>query len=85
MNVDTIWQILRYGMIALGSWFAARGYVTGEQWELIIAGLGTMFPVIWGLFVKSGTKAVPQAVADRPSVPTVSAATGKIETPTKGK
>ena len=80
MNSDSVWQIIRYGMIALGSWFAARGYVTGEQWELIIAGIGTMFPVIWGLFVKSGTRAVPEATADRKDVPTVSAATGAIET-----
>ncbi len=79
MNSDSVWQIIRYGMIALGSWFAARGYVTGEQWELIIAGIGTMFPVIWGLFVKAGTKAVSEKTAERKDVKTVSAATGAVQ------
>lgn len=79
MNADTIWQLIRYGLIALGTWFASRGWVTGEQWETILAGIGTLFPVLWGLFVKSGTKAVPVAVAERSDVPTVSAATGAIQ------
>lgn len=79
MNADTIWQIIRYALIALGTWFASRGYVTGEAWETIVAGIGTMFPVIWGLFVKSGTKAVPESVAARSDVPTVSAATGQVQ------
>ena len=78
MNSDTIWQILRYGLIALGSWFTSKGYVSGDQWTTIIGALGTLFPVAWGLFVKVGTKAVPVEVADKPSIPTVSGATGTI-------
>ena len=34
--------------------------------------------VVWGLFVKSGTTAVPDAVATRVDIPTVSGATGTI-------
>ena len=79
MNADTIWQIIRYGLIAVGSWITSKGWVSGDQWEIIIGGLGTLFPVIWGLFVKSGTKAVPEATAARADVPTVSAATGAVQ------
>lgn len=79
MNSDVIWQIVRYALIAVGAWFTSKGWVTGDQWETILAGIATLFPVIWGLFVKTGTKAVPAAVAARSDVPTVSAATGAIQ------
>lgn len=79
MNSDTIWQIIRYGLIALGGWFTNKGYVTGDQWTTVVGAIGTLFPVAWGLFVKSGTKAVPESVAARSDVPTVSAATGAVQ------
>lgn len=79
MNADTIWQLVRYGLIALGTWFTSKGWIAGESWETIIAGIGTLFPVIWGLVVKSGTKAVPADVAARKDIPTVSAATGAVQ------
>jgi hypothetical protein len=69
----------RYGLIALGTWFTSKGWIAGDQWETIIAGIGTLFPVLWGLFVKSGTKAVPESVAARSDVPTVSGGTGQVQ------
>lgn len=79
MNQDTIWQIVRYVLIAGGTWVASKGYISETQWETVVGAIGTLFAVGWGLFVKSGTKAVPADVAARPDVPTISGATGKVE------
>ena len=79
MNADTVWQIIRYVLIAVGGWFASRGYVSGDQLETVVGGLGALFPVLWGLFVKFNTKAVPVKVANRADVPTVSGATGQVQ------
>lgn len=78
MNSDTIWQILRYGLIAGFGFLTGKGYVSSQQATTIIGAVGTLFPVLWGLFVKAGTTAVPDAVAARSDVPTVSAATGAV-------
>lgn len=79
MTSDTIWQILRYILIAAGSFLVGKGYVTAENVELLVGAAGTIFTVVWGLYVKAGTKAVPAATAERPDVPTVSQATGTIQ------
>lgn len=76
MTSDTIWQIVRYILIAAGSFATGKGWVTADQVTAIVGALGTLFTVAWGLFVKSGTATVSAAVAARPDVPTVSAATG---------
>ena len=78
MNSDTIWQIIRYLLIAAGGYFTNKGLVSADQVTTIIGAIGGIFGVAWGLFVKSGTRAVPEAVADKPSVPTVSGATGAV-------
>lgn len=83
MNSDTIWQIVRYGLIAGFGFLTGKGYVSAEQATTIIGAIGTLFPIVWGLFVKSGTRAVPEAVANRPSIPTVSGATGTVTPATK--
>lgn len=78
MNADVIWQLVRYGLLAVGGFFINKGTVTGDQVTQVVAGLGTLFTAGWGIYVKLGTKAVPVAVADKPTIPTVSAATGQI-------
>lgn len=78
MNSDTIWQIIRYVLIAGGGYLTNKGIVSTDQVTTIIGALGGLFGVAWGLFVKSGTKAVPDAIAARADVPTVSAATGAV-------
>jgi hypothetical protein len=78
MNSDTIWQIIRYVLIAAGGYFTNKGVITADQVTTIIGALGGLFGVAWGLFVKAGTKAVPEATAARSDVPTVSAATGIV-------
>lgn len=75
---DTVWQILRYVLIAGGSWAAGKGWVTSDQVTQVVGALGALFTVGWGIYVKKGTTAVPNATAARKDVPTVSAATGAV-------
>jgi hypothetical protein len=79
MNADTIWQLIRYGLIAVGSFLVGRGYFSDGDWQTIVGAIGAVFPILWGLYVKAGTKAVPASTAARADVPTVSAATGKVQ------
>lgn len=80
MKWDSVWQILRYILIAGGGFLTGKGYITAEQVTTIVGAIGSIGAVVWGLYVKAGTQAVPDAVADRPSIPTVSAATGAVKT-----
>lgn len=81
MSWDTIWQIIRYLLIAGGSFLVGKGYVSAENVEQLIGAIGSIGAILWGLYVKFGTTAVPNATADRVDVPTVSGATGAV-TPT---
>lgn len=79
MNQDTIWQIIRYGLISAGGFFVGKGYISSEQVTTLVGALGAIFTVVWGLYVKANTKAVPAETAARKDVPTVSAATGTVQ------
>jgi hypothetical protein len=79
MKWDTVWQIIRYVLIALGGVAVGKGWVSDEQVTSIIGAVGSIGAVVWGLFVKSGTTAVPDATAARADVPTVSGATGAVK------
>lgn len=79
MSWDTLWQILRYLLIAGGSFLVGKGYITEENVNTLIGAIGSIGAVLWGIYVKAGTKAVPTATAARPDVPTVSAATGAVQ------
>ena len=79
MKWDTVWQILRYLLIAGGGFLSGKGYISAEQATTIIGAIGSIGAVVWGLFVKSGTTAVPDSVAARADVQTVSAATGAVQ------
>jgi uncharacterized membrane protein YraQ (UPF0718 family) len=78
MKWDSIWQIVRYVLIGVGGIAVGKGWVTNEQLVTLVGAIGSIGAVVWGLFVKSGTTAVPDAVAARSDVPTVSAATGAV-------
>lgn len=78
MNQDTIWQLIRYGLIATGSFLVSKGYFSEADVTTIIGAICAVFPILWGLYVKANTKAVPSSVADKPSIPTVSGATGAV-------
>lgn len=83
---DLVWQNIRYLLIAAGAALAAK-YCNGcigtpiiEQAVGVIIAFGT---ILWGNYVKKGTKAVPEDVAASPSIPTVNPATGAVESGTK--
>lgn len=76
MTWDRIWQILRYVLIAGGSFLVGKGYIDAAGVETIVGAIGAIGTVVWGLYVKTGTAAVPIATAERKDVPTVSGATG---------
>jgi hypothetical protein len=80
---DLFWQNLRYLLIALGTYLVARGKLPAEQvTPFVEVGLQLAGALIgagawaWGVYVKKGTTAVPDATAARKDVPTVSAVTG---------
>lgn len=83
---DTIWQTVRYVLIGLGSFLAGKGKIDpaqvpamADQIVSIASGAVAVGAAAWGFYVKWNTKAVPAEVAAKPSVPTVSAATGAVE------
>ncbi|QDM18095.1 hypothetical protein FNL55_20400 [Tardiphaga sp. vice352] len=78
MKWGSIWQILRYILIAGGGFLTGKGYITAEQVTTLVGAIGSVGAILWGLFVKSGTTAVPDGVAARSDVLTVSAATGAV-------
>jgi hypothetical protein len=78
MTSDTIWQIVRYALLALGGFFTNKGLITNDQLTSIIGALGTLFTAGWGIYVKYGTRATTAIVAMRSDVPTVSSATGIV-------
>ena len=78
MKFDTVWQIIRYLLIAGGGVAVGKGWITNEQLLSAVGAVGSLGAIGWGLFVMAGTTAVPDATAARPDVPTVSAATGAV-------
>lgn len=78
MTSDSVWQVIRYLLIAAGGYFTNKGLVTADQWTAIVSAIGTLFVAGWGIYVKFGTKATTAEVAAKPTVPTVSPATGTI-------
>lgn len=77
MNSDLVWQNIRYVLIGLGGMLVGAGYVTAEQVDLAVGAIVTLGTVTWGVYVRWKTRAVPERVADRPEIPTVSGATGQ--------
>ncbi len=80
MNFDTVWQVLRYALIFGGSFVAGQGWASNEDVTAAVAAISTLVPILWGVYVKAGTTAVPDATARRSDVPTVSAITGQTST-----
>ena len=78
MTSDTIWQIVRYALLALGGFIINKGLITSDDLTAIIGALGTLFTAAWGIYVKYGTRATTADVAARSDVPTVSSATGIV-------
>lgn len=86
MNQDSLWQGVRYVLIGLGSYLAGRGKIdptmVAPLADELIKDAGAAIAAgtaLWGFYVKWRTRAVPEATAARPDVPTVSAATGTVQ------
>lgn len=75
---DTVWQIVRYVLLAGFGWLSGKGYISTEQTTAIIGALGALFTAGWGIYVKWKTVAVPASTGARPDVPTISGATGAV-------
>lgn len=80
-TADTIWQIIRYLLIAAGSFAVGKGWVTNDQVTAIVGAIGSVFTVGWGLYIKWNTVPVKAEVADAKNVPTVSSVTGGTVAP----
>ena len=83
---DTFWQSVRYLLIGVGGYFAGRGKIDpaqvapfADQIINILSGAAAVGAAAWGFYVKWRTRAVPERVAARIDVPTVSAATGAVQ------
>jgi hypothetical protein len=89
---DQMWQSIRYLLIAGGAYAAGRGKISADEVPQMVDQIMTvggaavsLATAVWGLYVKWRTRAVPEKVAARRDVPTVSAATGAIESPSAFK
>jgi hypothetical protein len=80
-TADTIWQIIRYILLAGFGWLSGKGYISTEQTTAIIGALGALFTAGWGIFVKWNTVPVKTEVADAKNISTVSSATGGTVAP----
>lgn len=76
MNADIVWQLIRYGLQALGAFLIGKGLTDQSTVTAVLGALGTLFTTAWGVYVKWGTTSVPDSTAARSDVPTVSPATG---------
>jgi len=78
MNQDTIWQLIRYSMLAVGGYFVNKGTITAGALDNFIGYGLTIFTFVWGFYVKWNTTSVPSSTATRSDVPTVSPVTGTV-------
>jgi peptidoglycan hydrolase-like protein with peptidoglycan-binding domain len=83
---DSFWMNIRYALIAGGVALLVKysgGLFTPENAEQIITplvgGLIALGTAVWGNYVRSKTKAVPEATAKRSDIETVSPVTGAVE------
>jgi hypothetical protein len=86
---DIVWQAIRYSLIAVGTWMAARNYIpvteVAHLADNIVSFLSLGVSIVsaaWGFYIAWKTKRVPLTTAQRPDVPTINPATGAIQPPT---
>lgn len=76
MTYDNVWMYARYILLSLGGFLVGRGTITEDQLTYIVGAIGAISSVLWGVYVKWGTKSVSVETAMRADVPTVSGLTG---------
>lgn len=84
MNGDIVMMLVRYGLIAAGTYMATRGWLAPEDVattvDKVMSAVGPLIAVasaIWGGYISTGTRRVPVETAERKDVPTVSPVTGQ--------
>ena len=78
MNQDMAMQLIRYALLTIGPAIISKGIATDEQWQAVVGAVIVVATWAWGIYVKKGTTSVPDNVAARPDVPTVSPVTGAV-------
>lgn len=53
MLQDSILGLVRHGLTSVGGAFIGKGVVTGDQLEVIVAGVVTLLGVLWSLWDKA--------------------------------
>jgi len=74
---DGVWSLVRYLLTTAGGGAVATGWLTSDELTSIVGAVISILTVAWGIYVRHGTRQVPEAVAREPDVPTVSAMTGR--------
>lgn len=85
-KMDASWTLLRYTLIAVGTFLGTKGYLDPKDVETLtsqILGLAgpamALGTALWGVYVRYKTRSVPLVTAMRSDVPTVSPMTGQIQ------
>lgn len=52
MNADSVWQIVRYILIALGSFATTKGWADESTVTSLVGAIGTIFVAVWGLIAR---------------------------------
>jgi hypothetical protein len=74
---DSVWAIIRYVIATVSSGLTTHGVLTDNELQAGVSAVVTLLTIAWGVYVKMGTRAVPEITAQRTDVPTVSPVTGK--------
>jgi hypothetical protein len=53
MTADSVWQIARYILIAIGSFVTAKGWADESTITSLVSAIGTIFVAVWGLVVRA--------------------------------
>ena len=80
MNQDMAMQLIRYALLTFGPIVIAKGWASETQWATVVGAIMVVATWAWGIYVKKGTTSVPDNVAERADVPTVSPITGAVKT-----
>jgi hypothetical protein len=74
---DGVWSLVRHLLTAAGGGAVSAGWLSSDDLTAIVGAIVTLISVAWGIYVRYGTRQVPEVTAQRADVPTVSAATGR--------
>jgi len=77
MNSDTVTSLIKALIMSLGGGLTANGWVTHDELSGIAGIVISIVALAWQIYTRWNTRQVPEVVAERVDVPTVSSLTGK--------